>query len=117
MDFFIQTIEVKRYEAADETAVFEALSHNRAVHQSYLILVNIPEETDEVQTKLLRLRTLCEEHNIGLVEVPAGGEGNFEKWDFTYEPDSEGPSPFNQDTFVKQFISEAGKEKISKMVR
>ena len=117
--FTVHSIEVKRFEALDALAVFEALNHKRASHFSYLIVVNAPTRfTESALERLTQVAQLCEEHEVGLVVIPTGKESNFDAWDFRVETaHRHEPDPYNLDGFIKQYLSSEARDQIAKMVR
>ncbi|WP_156034130.1 hypothetical protein [Bosea sp. 117] len=124
-EYTIQTFEIKRYEALDNLAVFEALNHKRSANYSYLVVVNSPVPNDadsmlskEYKDKINPIKQLCEENNIGLIVIGREREEDYDSWRFIFdEAVKNNPDPENIDGFIKQYISNNGKEVISKMIR
>ncbi|MFK0299576.1 hypothetical protein ACIQTU_10185 [Brevundimonas sp. NPDC090276] len=118
-EFTVQSIEIKRFESLDALAVFEALNHRRASHLTYLLVVNFPKKpADRDNEKLGQVTQLCEEHDVGLVVVPKGEEGNYDAWEFSVlAADKIEPHPDNLDGFIKQYMSAESKDAVAKMVR
>ena len=118
-EFTVQSIEVKRFEAIDALAVFEALNHRRASHFTYLLVVNFPAKPkDKDQERMGQISQLCEEHDVNLVVVNRGDEAKYDNWDFPIEARKRAdPDPYNLDGFIKQYLSAESKDAVAKMVR
>lgn len=118
-DFAVQTFEVKRFEALDATAVFEALNHQRSAHYSYLVVANAPKKPTERERNLTNeIAQLCGDHNVGLISICKGDEATYELWTFEEVIDVRNePEPDNVESFIKQYMSPDSKDKIAKMVR
>jgi len=116
-DFTVQTIEVKRFEALDELAVFEALSHQRSAHLAYLLVVNTPADEAEAATRIAPIRALCADQGVGLVTVCAGHEASFDDWEFLVDPERNEPDSQNLNGLLARCLSEDGKARVRRMVR
>lgn len=118
-EFTVQSLEIKRFEALDATAVFEALNHRRASHYTYLVIVNHPKKPSSAdQEKMGQVQQLCREHDVGLVVINKNDEKNYDNWDFQIEAaERYEPELYNLDGFVKQYLSSEGRDAVSKMVR
>ncbi len=81
--------------------------------------MNFPKKpADRDNEKLGQVTQLCEEHDVGLVVVPKGEEGNYDAWDFSVlAAQKYDPHPDNLDGFVKQYMSAESKDAVAKMVR
>lgn len=117
VDFFVQTIEVKRYELLDELAVFEALSHRRSVNYSYLCVVNLPMDTREYLKRISGIEVLCAEQGVGLVLVPAGAEADYERWEFPLDAEHHEPENEHLDGFIRRVLPDPAKTRVAKMIR
>lgn len=118
-EFTVHSMEVKRFEALDALAVFEALNHRRASHFTFLVVVNHPARpTRADQEKLGQIQQLCEEHDVGLVIINKGDEDNYDEWEFLVESrDRSEPEPYNLDGFIKQYLTSESRDTVAKMVR
>lgn len=117
-EFAVHSIEVKRFEAVDALAVFEALNHRRSAHYSYLLIVGFPEGTlDAAADRIGQITQLCTEHGVGLIHVKRGHEALFDSWSFEVYPVWSDPEYYNLDALIRQYISSEGKDTVAKMVR
>ena len=119
LTFTVQSLEVKRFEAADATSVFEALHHRRSAHFCYLVIVNYPKSPKAADSdRLAQLTQICEEHGVGLVVVNAGQEAKYENWEFPFEAfQRHEPDPYTLDGFIKRYLSPEARDAVAKMVR
>jgi hypothetical protein len=115
--FFVQTIEVKRFEALDELAVFEALSHRRSAHYAYLMVVNAPEHGDDYSKKISPIQAICDDQGIGLVVVQTSNEALYERWQFLVDARHNVPDPQNLNGLLARSLSPEGKVRVRNMVR
>jgi hypothetical protein len=77
----VRTIEVKRFEALDVLAVYEALSHKNQAHYAYLLIVNFPKDLNEYQQELYdRVYALANQHGIGI--ITAEDTSDWDTWGF-----------------------------------
>lgn len=116
-EFFVQTIEVKRFEALDELAVFEALSHRRSAHYAYLVVVNAPDGGDAYNKKIAPIQALCDDQGIGLVVVPTGCEQSYERWQFPVDATYNAPDAQSLNGLLARSLSAEGKGRVRHMVR
>ncbi|RUX73389.1 hypothetical protein EN925_00850 [Mesorhizobium sp. M7A.F.Ca.US.006.04.2.1] len=64
----VRTIEIKRFEALDVLAVYEAVSHKSKAHYAYLLIVNVPDELDDDQKgDLEAVLAVAGKHGIGVI--------------------------------------------------
>lgn len=77
----IRTIEVKRFEALDVLAVYEAVSHKSRAHYSYLLIVNYPREpNDDQKADMEGVLAVAGKHGIGV--ITAVDADNWATWEF-----------------------------------
>jgi hypothetical protein len=77
----IRTIEVKRFEALDVMAVYEAVSHKSRAHYSYLLIVNYPKELSEEQKgEMESVLAVAGKHGIGV--ITAEDATDWATWEF-----------------------------------
>ena len=106
----LNTFEIKTYDGLDVTAVYEALSHRRAAHYSY-VLAYVPESERAVLKSLLhRVRGDADEHGVGFIVVAEAAD--YETWDFEVEPSRNDPDPADLDNFIRNQTSEEFKDSI-----
>lgn len=64
----VRTLEMKRFEALDVLAVYEALSHKSRAHYSYVLVVNYPAElSDEHTADMEVILSVAAQHGIGII--------------------------------------------------
>jgi hypothetical protein len=64
----VRTIEVKRFEALDVLAVYEAVSHKSRAHYSYLLIVNYPRAlSDDQKANMEGVLAVAGRHGIGVI--------------------------------------------------
>ncbi|UDF04658.1 hypothetical protein [Asticcacaulis sp. AND118] len=77
----VRTFEVKRFEALDVLAVYEALSHKSKAHYAYLLIVNVPERLSEDQKADLEgVLSVAGKHGIGV--ITAKDPNDWSSWEF-----------------------------------
>jgi hypothetical protein len=77
----VRSIEVKRFEALDVLAVYEALSHKNQAHYAYLLIVGFPDELDEYQQELYdRVYAVANQHGIGI--MTSSEVSDWDSWSF-----------------------------------
>lgn len=81
----VRTIEVKRFEATDVVAVYEAVSHKARSHYAYLLIVNFPAELNDDQQKDFDLiLSTAGQHGIGV--ITAVDTSDWGTWEFQLYP-------------------------------
>lgn len=98
----LSTIEVKRYADIGLPAVYEAASHSKYAHQSYLVFEWLEEiEFAKSGEDALRLIREAERFGIGLVQMKRGDDG---VWRFLHilEPEVRDPSPEECNEFIQE---------------
>ena len=106
----LSTFEIKTYDGLDVTAVYEALSHRRAAHYSY-VLAYVP-DSERAPLKSL-LDRLCEDagdHGVGV--ILAAQATDYKTWTFAVEPCRNAPEPASLNDFISSQTSEAFQERI-----
>lgn len=77
----VRTIEIKRFEALDVLAVYEAVSHKSRSHYSYLLVVNHPAQLDDDQkADMEAVLAVAGKHGIGV--ITARNAGDWATWEF-----------------------------------
>ncbi len=82
----VRTIEVKRFEATDVLAVYEALSHKARSHYAYLLIVGFPAQlTEDQQADFDNLLGVAGKNGVGVITAPDSGD--WRTWEFQlYRP-------------------------------
>lgn len=81
----VRSIEVKRYDALDVMAVYEAVSHKTRSHYAYLLVVGFPEDLTEDQEKDFdTVLAVAGKNGIGV--ITAGESGDWGTWKFQLYP-------------------------------
>ena len=113
--FDVTTFEVKKHGALDITVVYEALSHRRAAHYSY-VLAQIPEDASPEDVEILDdIVSEASEHGIGVVTFSAAD--NYETWEVRVEADRNEPDPADLNDFLASQASSTFKDHIQRWFR
>lgn len=81
----VRTIEVKRYDALDVMAVYEAVSHKTRSHYAYLLVVGFPDDLTEDQAKDFdAVLAVAGKNGIGV--ITAGESSDWRTWEFQLYP-------------------------------
>ncbi len=78
----VTTFEIKTASGFDLTAIYEALSHKRSAHRSYVLVGNT--EKIDIEDVLEEAEDEALKHGIGFIVVD-GDAGDFENWDIRLE--------------------------------
>ena len=105
----VYTVEVKLGETADVTAVYEAASHLRSVHYSYLFVVGAFASDDLEST----IRGACMDQDIGL--ILAGKADDIDTWEEIVPPARNEPEPRDLNNTIYHFLDD--KEWLKREVR
>lgn len=66
----VRTIEVKKFDALDRTAIFEALAHRAKAHFAYLAIVDVPDEIPaEKQKSFEEILEESARYGIGIITL------------------------------------------------
>lgn len=77
----VRTFEIKRFEALDVLAVYEALSHKSRAHYSYVLVTEFPEKLDEVEKEdFENVLAVAARHGIGV--ITANDSSDWNTWEF-----------------------------------
>jgi hypothetical protein len=113
--FDVTTFEVKRHDALDVTAVYEALAHRRAAHYSY-VLMQVPDDAkDALETRLDDVSGEADKHGVGLVTLSV--PENYETWEVWNEAERNDPDPSDVNDFLATQVSQAFKDQITRWFR
>lgn len=81
----VRTIEVKRFEATDVLAVYEALSHKARSHYAYLLIVGFPSSlTPDQQADFDNLLAVAGKNGVGV--ITAQNSSDWRTWEFQLDP-------------------------------
>jgi hypothetical protein len=81
----VRSIEVKRFEALDVMAVYEAVSHRARAHYAYLLIVNYPKEpNDEAKAVMETVLATAGKHGVGV--ITAVDANDWGTWEFEIDP-------------------------------
>ena len=81
----VRTFEVKRFEALDVLAVYEAVSHKSRAHYSYVLVVNFPEELNQDQeSDFDNLLSVAGKQGIGVITARDSADWN--TWAIELDP-------------------------------
>lgn len=108
----VVTFEVKPADAADVTAVYEALAHLRTATHAY-VLLHIPEhDKGDTERSLEEICRVARTNGVGV--IVAGDPSNYETWEEREDPIRNDPDPQLLDDFIAAQLSAECKEAISK---
>jgi len=106
----LNTFEIKTCNGLDVTAVYEALSHRRAAHYSY-VLAYVPDaERASLKSLLDRLCDDATDHGVGV--ILAGVATDYKTWSFAVEPCRNTPEPTRLDDFIRTQTSATFQQKV-----
>lgn len=105
----VYTVEVKLGETADVTAVYEAASHLRSVHYSYLFVTGNFASEDLEST----IRNACVDQGIGLIQAKKSDDAD--TWDELIQPRRNQPEPRDLNNTIYHFLDD--KEWLKREVR
>jgi hypothetical protein len=101
-----KVVEVTTYEIKLDTfdidSVYEALSHSRRSHKSYLAIY-IPQSTDEIKKKLERVKIECARTGVGLIVFQDPKDP--ESFEFLIEPRANWTDLSEVNDFIESSIS------------
>lgn len=81
----VRTIEIKRFEALDVLAVYEALSHKSRSHYAYLLIVNFPRDPNSDEKSLFdNVLAVAGKNGIGV--ITAVDSNDWSTWTFELSP-------------------------------
>jgi hypothetical protein len=117
--FDVTTFEVKKHDALDITVVYEALSHRRAAHYSF-VLAHIPEDAGPEDSESLEvivedIVSEASEHGIGVVIF--SDPNNYETWEVRVEATRNDPDPADLNDFLASQVSSNFKDQIQRWFR
>lgn len=113
--FDVITFEIKRHDAFDVTAVYEAVAHRRAATRSYILLW-VPEECKgDCEAALEQTRYEARQHGIGV--IVAREPGNYETWDEIEDAIRRDPDPDNLNEFIQKQMSQQFKDTLLRWFR
>lgn len=93
----ITTFEVKSYDTIDVKAVYEALSHKRCAHYSYVMFHTPHKYLEEAQKQVKKLIETAKEHGIGIITFTT--PFSFDDWTIDVNPIRNAPDPEALDQF------------------
>lgn len=111
----VVTFEVKRWQAASVTSVYEALAHRRAATRSYVWIWCPEHSRDDFAESLDRITEEAERHGIGV--VLATEPKDYETWEFITDARRVEPDPELLNDFITQQITSGGRSVIAAFVR
>lgn len=108
----VTTFEVKRIDALDVRAVFEAVAHRRAATEVY-VLVHAPHgwRGDRMQQVI----DIAMENGVGFIVVE--DPSDFGTWDELLAPDRVQPDPAQLDNFISTQFPDEDRDAVAKKVR
>jgi len=113
--FDVVTFEAKTFEALDVTAVYEALSHRRAAHYSFLLAYVPGAVRESLESAIEDLTYEADQHGVGMVVL--ADPRDYKTWEFLVEADRNDPDPRDVNDFLDTQISAAFKDKIRRWLR
>jgi hypothetical protein len=113
--FDVTTFEIKRHEALDVTVVYEALSHRRAAHYSYVLLYLPDSAKPALQQTLEDLTYEAGQHGVGVVVL--SDPDKYETWEVWEEADRNDPDPADVNDFLATQVSQSFKDHITRWFR
>jgi hypothetical protein len=113
--FDLITFEVKSYEAADVTVVYEALGHRRAATRSYVLIYLPDDKRTQFQNLLDEICLVSKQHGIGV--FIAADARNYDKWEELVEATRHEPDPERLNDFLATQVEPVFREQIIKWFR
>ena len=110
--FDVTTFEVKKQDALDVTAVFEALAHRRASTRSYAAF-HTPDYKDDGDPREKQIGIICAEakkHGIGVILID--NPDDYATWDERVEASRIVPNPEDLNDFIAVQLTEGTKSEV-----
>lgn len=108
--FEVTTFEVKKHDAIDVTAVYEAVAHLRKANSAYVILQIPPDKKEDTKDQVEEVFNVAIEHGIGL--IIAEDMEKFETWDIQLDARFHDADPYELERFIQAQMSSDSQDKI-----
>lgn len=113
--FDVTTIEVKKYDRLDVTAIYEALAHLRSATRAY-VLAYVPDTVMESMEEILsQVYDEARRHGVGV--IIAGNPESYEDWEEAVEAVRHEPDPDRLNEFIRTQLSQEFKDEIVRWFR
>jgi len=112
--FEVTTFEVKKHNAIDVTAVYEAVAHLRRANNAYVILQVPVDKKDDLKDRVDEVFSVALEHGIGLIIVEELDK--FETWDIMLDAKYNDADPRELERFIRAQMTPETRDEIRKWV-